>query len=295
MQAEVVAHDLGFVEGPTECPSGAVVVTSVDRGVVWSVTPASGRSEVVATTGGGPNAAALTADGAVAVTQNGGFDFSSVPEVVDPHPTVPTTPGIQVVGWDGSVADVVNEGFQSPNDLAAAGDGCLYFTDPPRYPPSPGAKGRVWSLARDGSLTTVGGDFEFCNGIAVDADGSLVVVERRGLVRVRPGETERETIVEDLGPGGADGLCIDEDGRLYVAATTRHGIRVVEDGEVVDFLELEGDGMTTNCCFGGPEQTTLYVADGVPGRLLAFEGMPTPGLPAWRWPVPGRGLVPGGA
>ena len=87
--------------------------------------------------------------------------------------------------------------------------------------------------------------------------GDVVVVEARGLQLVAPDGT-RDWIIETLGPGGGDGFCVDADGRYYVASTSEHGIRVVEpDGTVVDFLEIAGDGLTTNCCFGGPDLRTL--------------------------------------
>jgi gluconolactonase len=56
------------------------------------------------------------------------------------------------------------------------------------------------------------------------------------------------------------------------------------DGTVVDFLEIDGDGLTTNWCFGGPDLRTLYATDAIPGRVVAWEPMPTPGLPLATWP-----------
>jgi gluconolactonase len=114
----------------------------------------------------------------------------------------------------------------------------------------------------------------------------VVVVERRGLQRVFP-DGSREWIVETLGPGGGDGFCLDADGRFYVASTIEHGVRVVDpDGTVAEFLPIEGDGLTTNCCFGGADMRTLFVTDALPGNLVAFEGMPAPGLPLPPWPAP---------
>jgi hypothetical protein len=49
-----------------------------------------------------------------------------------------------------------------------------------------------------------------------------------------------------------------------------------------------GDGLTTNCCFGGPDRRTLYSTDALPGNVVAWERMPTPGLPLPMWP----GLAP---
>ena len=51
-------------------------------------------------------------------------------------------------------------------------------------------------------------------------------------------------------------------------------------------MPAEGEGLTTNCCFGGADLRTLFVTDALPGRLVAFEGMPAPGLPLPVWPGP---------
>ncbi len=95
----------------------------------------------------------------------------------------------------------------------------------------------------------------------------------------------REWVIETLGPGGGDGFCYDVDGRAYVASTNEHGIRVVEaDGTVVDFLPIDGDGINTNCCFGGADLRTLFTTDAIAGTVVAWEGMPTPGLELPTWP-----------
>jgi sugar lactone lactonase YvrE len=51
----------------------------------------------------------------------------------------------------------------------------------------------------------------------------------------------------------------------------------------VEFLALAGPGITTNCCFGGLDGRTLFATDGVPGTLVAWQGMPAPGLPVHPW------------
>jgi sugar lactone lactonase YvrE len=117
----------------------------------------------------------------------------------------------------------------------------VWFTDPV-FPPSPERRaGRLWRFRGGGIVELAADSFHFCNGIALAAGGSLVVVERRGVVRVAS-DGSRQWVIEDLGDGGGDGLCVDDEGRLYVAATTAHGVRVVEDGEVVGFLALPGEG-----------------------------------------------------
>ena len=288
MRSHVVGTGIPFAEGPVWCPDGTVVVTSVAGGALYRVHPESGRTVCYAQTRGGANGAALALDGAILVTQNGGIDYTKlpVPAFADLPAPIFATPGIQLARPDGTVTYLADEGFRGPNDLAVAANGDVYFTDPGHYPPGADDAGRVFVLAPAGSVRTFATGFFYCNGIGFDRDGHVVVVERRGLQRVFP-DGSREWVIEKLGRGGGDGFCCDADGRFYVASTIEHGIRVVDpDGTVVDFLAIEGQGLTTNCCFGGADLRTLFVADALPGNLVAFDGMPTPGRPLPAWPGP---------
>jgi gluconolactonase len=287
VQSVVVGKGIPFAEGPVWCPDGTVVATSVAAGALFRVTPASGTVEQVAVTKGGANGAALAADGSILVTQNGGIDFSKLPGVFSTYPPfVPAIPGLQLASRDGTVRYLADDGFLGPNDLAVSSEGTVFFTDPGHFPPSGDHPGRVMAYERDGTVRTVADGFSYCNGIVLERDGTIVVVEGRGLQRVFTDGTV-EWVIEKLGKGGGDGFCVDADGRFYVASTIEHGIRVVEpDGTVVDFLAIEGEGLTTNCCFGGDDLRTLFVTDAIPGDLVAFEGMPTPGLPLAAWPGP---------
>ncbi|HLG01021.1 MAG TPA: SMP-30/gluconolactonase/LRE family protein [Acidimicrobiia bacterium] len=286
-QAEVVAEGIHFPEGPVWCPDGALVVTSVSAGALYRIDLAEGRGRLLADTGGGANGAVLASDGGFVVTQNGGIDLRSTGVIPDaPSPRLGRA-GLQRVLPDNSVTYLCTDGFHAPNDLAVGPDGTIYFTDPGHFPPPEPSIGRVMAYAPDGTVTTVAEPFWYCNGIALEPSGTLALIEQTGLLRISVDGSEREWIIEELGPGAGDGFCLDADGRFYVASTVEHGIRVVEpDGDVVDFLHIPGDGLTTNCCFGGADGRTLFATDGLPGRVLAFEGMPTPGLAMTPWPVP---------
>jgi gluconolactonase len=289
MRSEVVGTDIPFAEGPVWCPDGTVVVTGVAAGALYRVWPEQHRTERIASTRGGPNGATLAADGSILVTQNGGIDFSNLPGGIfgDLPPCEPVTPGLQLARPDGTVTYLADSGLDGPNDLAVGPNGELCFTDPGHYPPPDDDIGRVLVYEGGGRVRAYATGFHYCNGIGFEPDGTLVVVERRGLMRVHA-DGEREWVVETLGRGGGDGFCLDTDGRFYIASTIEHGVRVVDrDGTVIDFLEIPGDGVTTNCCFGGPDLRTLFVADALPGHLVAFEGMPTPGLPLPLWSPPG--------
>jgi gluconolactonase len=287
----VVPH-VRFPEGPVWCPDGTLVYTSVADGALYRVDVATGAVRTVGVVGGGANAAAPAADGGFVVTQNGGIDFSGLADlpgidVAAMPPYAPIAPGIQHVAADGTVRYLCDTGFLAPNDLTATADATLYFTDPPHHPPPPEPVGRVHAAAPDGTVRVVADGFSYCNGIAVEPTGTLAVIEARGMLRLDPERGDREWIVESFGEASGDGMAIDVDGRLYVCCTSEHAVRVFEaDGREVERLPVPGPGILTNCCFGGDDGRTLFVTEGVPGSVVAFAGLPTPGLPVNPWPLP---------
>lgn len=282
---DVIVEDLGVGEGPVWCADGTVVVTSVNRGVLYRIWPEAGRKEELARTRGGPNGATPASDGGFIVAQNGGFDFNLV-GVDSPQPDR-VEPGLQRVMPDGQVSDLAVGGFSSPNDLVVDARGTLYFTDPPRFPFEPEDKGgRVWAVDPGQAPRLFEKDFGFCNGIGIDLDGTVLIIEDEGISR-GPGEGPRSWVIESVGTNGGDGFCLDQEGRLYVCVPSDHGVRIFEDGRAVDFMEVpfpepsagaaDSVQWVTNCCFGGPDLRTLYATTGFPGMLVAWHDMPTPG------------------
>jgi sugar lactone lactonase YvrE len=290
---EVIASVL-FGEGPSWCDDGTLVCTSVAEGRLYRVWPDEGRAAVLAETGGGANACAPAADGGFLVTQNGGIDFSkfALPGFDSLPPFSSVTPGLQYVAPDGTVtyvATTVDDGtaMNAPNDLVITSDGTVYFTDPGHHPPPDPPIGRILKLTRDGVVSVVDAPYEYCNGIALDHEGRLLIIEGRGVVRLHDDRT-REWVVEDVGTGTGDGFCADVEGNLYVCCTTANCIKIFDAGgtevDRLDMNPLADKGLVTNCCFGGADGRTLFATHSIPGTVVRWDGLPHPGRPVIPWP-----------
>ena len=271
MVGTVVATGLAFPEGPV-WRDGGLVFTEIEGGAVSRWTEAGGV-ELVARTGGGPNGAAVGPDGALYVTQNGGMASEAR-----------VTAGIQRVDAGGDVelvlSSVAGHRLDGPNDLAFGPDGRLWFTDPrgaadPARNRLPGRLFAVDVASGEGELVLDVGPV-FPNGIAFLADGSLVWTESFSRRVMTLADGRPEVVIELPERHPPDGLAVGGDGLLYVACTFAHCVAVVDGGEIVDRLPC-GDGMVTNCCFGG---TDLYVTASRRGTLWCFalgrSGLPVP-------------------
>jgi gluconolactonase len=260
---------LGWPEGPALLPDGSVVFVETYRGRVSRWTEGGGVTEY-AFVGGGPNAVVVAGDGALFLTQNGGVVGAWRSEHRRP-------PSIQRIGPDGKVEIVATHidgrTLSAPNDLAFGPDGRLYFTDPvggydPVGRPDPGY---IFAMNPDGT-----GDVlvelppTFPNGIAVEADGSVVWVEsytRAVRRRQAAGAVEQVCILPETTI--PDGFKIAANGDFYVAGIANRGIDVVRpDGTFVETIPV---GLCpTNCAFDG---STLYVTDAGPAGTPDRPGM----------------------
>ncbi len=277
---ELVAGGLGWPEGPTLQKDGSVVFVESYRSQLSVYR--NGKVEKLAYTAGAPNSCVVGAGGELYVCQNGG--------TVGPWRAAEmSVPSIQRVVPGGKAVILVTEvegiKLNGPNDLVFGADGHLYFTDPGTYNPANPDPSYIFALAPDGTPRVVMA-FEkpvFPNGIAVEADGSVVWDESyTGHVR-----RWRNGKIEDLGrmPGDnpiLDGMKIGADGRLYVTDLVGKGIHVVQpNGKVDDFIPV--GGAPTNCIFSGE---TLWVTD---ATVLAASTEANLQGQLWKLTVPGGG------
>jgi gluconolactonase len=283
MNPELVASGLGWPEGPAILPGGGVVFVESYCSQL-TVVRADGVRKRFAYVAGAPNSCVLGTGGDMYLCQNGG--------TVGPWRAAEmTAPSIQRVREGGTaetlITHVENIKLNGPNDLVFAADGRLLFTDPGTYNPANPDPSYIFALAPDGSAKVVVAFPQpvFPNGIAVEADGSIVWDESyTGHVgRLRPDGT-----LQDLGrlPGEnpvPDGMKIGADGRLYVTDLVAAGIHVLApDGTVTDFIPC--GGAPTNCAFDGE---TLWITN---AGVLAASTEPSYAGTLQRVRVPGGGM-----
>ena len=295
MKYEVVIDGAPFTEGPVWVGDDTLVITHLLPGSLRRIDVAKGTSETFAEMPGGANAAQPASDGGFVVAQNSGIDFASIAEPLGIDPAmvpkvVRGTPGLQRVDAADNVSYLADEGFNAPNDLIVDADGSIVFTDPPlighRLPSASDPKiGRLWRYHRERGLSLIADGFAFDNGVALSPEGRILIVESSGLMWIEP-DGSKEWLCEKTPGGGGDGFCFDTSGRIYVAQPgSQTGSVLDPDGKQVDCFDT-GGGIVTNICFGGDDSRTLFTTELAPGRVLAFEGLPDPGLPIHRWPVP---------
>lgn len=177
--------------------------------------------------------------------------------------------------------------LNSPNDVDVDAKGRIYFTDP-RYTERDDMEldhESVYRIDTDGTLTRIIDDVVRPNGIQVSIDQkTLYVVDTNHLegpprkVWAYPlnadGSVGPRKLFHDFGTGrGADGLCLDEHGNLYITAglntasatedaSVPAGVYIFSpDGTQLGLIRLPQD-MITNVCFGDADLRTLYITCG---------------------------------
>lgn len=177
-----------------------------------------------------------------------------------------------------------------PNDLTIDGRGRIYFTDRPEPGHGPDRTGvhGVYRIDPDGTVERILTEPEVVrpNGVVVSPDDrTLYVIEAdqsaggarmiRAYDLAEDGAVSNMRVFHDFHPGrSGDGMTIDSEGNLYVAAglhrlrgtsetlDTPCGVHVFSpDGELLELIPIPEDTIT-NCAFGGPDLRTLYVTAG---------------------------------
>jgi gluconolactonase len=136
------------------------------------------------------------------------------------------------------------------NDLAAAGNGGVYFT-----------MGGLFYANPKGEVTSYGENL-FTNGIILSRDEKTLWVTNRNTLAafdVQPdGSLTNQREFTKWEGGGGDGSTIDSEGRIYVS--TNQGVRVIApDGKYLGLIPTRRDIITL--AFSGKDKKTLYAVE----------------------------------
>jgi len=155
------------------------------------------------------------------------------------------------------------EVFNSPNDMAIAKDGTIYFTDPDyQKAAAPGGQPvtGIYRVGPDGKVTLIDGTRRNPNGIALSLNEDAL------LVNASDNEVRSYPIVNGVPQAGrtfaridgGDGMTVDCHGNLYV---TEHGAKRVRvfSPEGKELATIRVDANVTNVTFGGTDGKTLYI------------------------------------
>jgi gluconolactonase len=184
--------------------------------------------------------------------------------------------------------------LNSPNDVAVASDGAIWFTDPSYghlqgfRPPPVGGDFVYRHDPATGETTVVADGFDKPNGIALSRDERTLYVTDSG-ANQEPGSyygdrahhikafdvtgdarLSGERVFAVVTPGFPDGLKVDRDGRVY--ASSFSGVQIfAPGGELLGEIHLPG---AVNFCFGGPGRDLLLITTdaGVWAAALAAKG-----------------------
>lgn len=296
---QVLASGLRFPEGPVCLADGSVLLVEIEQGALTRVAR-DGTVQCVARLGGGPNGAALGADGACYVCNNGGMAW-----LEDAHGLRPTGQPADYAGgsieWvdlsTGAHATLWGKGrgpsLRGPNDLVVDARGGLWFTDLGKSRPREIDKGAVYYAAPHGdSCEEIVFPLLTPNGIALSPQEDFLYVAETVSSRIwrfgiaAPGVLQRApfpsphggTPIATLsGWRRPDSMAVEQCGNLCVATLGEGGITVLSPrGEHVDFVPLP-DAHVTNLCFGGDDMRTAFITLSGSGRLIAMQ-WPRPGL-----------------
>jgi gluconolactonase len=272
-KVQVIKEGFSGTEGPIALPDGSLAFTETNANRITKIDKDGKTSSFLENTNG-----------------SNGLAFDSKGRLI----SVQTTPGstkIGVIYPKGSETTIVDnfEGkpFGRPNDLVVDKKGGVYFTDPgpnatpagaaPAAPPLPAA---VYYAAPGGKAIKIAEGIERPNGIQLSPDVKTLYVNNTAGEYLLAFDIKADGTVqnrrnfakyEGVGRGangavtsGADGIAVDNDGRLYVA--TSAGVQVF-DAQGKHLGTIPVSRAPQNLAFAGADKKTLYIV----GRNAAWK------------------------
>lgn len=263
----VIKEGFQGTEGPVALPDGSVVFTETNASRVTKIDKDNNVSTFLENANGS-NALVFDSKGRLISVQ-----------------TTPGRTGVGVIYPKGSEAMLADNFEGRPNDLTVDKKGGVYFTVPgPVAQPGGAAPATpfvpaVYYIAPGAKATKAVDGIDNPNGILLSRDERTLFVNNTrgeyllafdvqpdGSLRNRRNFAKYEGVTKtDTGvASGADGLAIDNDGRLYVATTI--GVQVFSpQGQHLGTIPVSRPPQ--NLAFAGPNKKTLYIV----GRGAAYK------------------------
>ncbi len=277
-----VRDDAVFTEGPAADRAGNVLFTNVPASKILKWDPRHRTLSVFRSGSNGTNGLYFAPDGSLLACEG---DAARVTQ------TDPVSGEIKAIasGHNG-------RRLAKPNDLCMDGGGRIYFTSRSEVndPKDENVKA-VYRIDPDGSTHQILAwpEVHMPNGIVTSPDNQqLYLIEAHPAadhhrdIRVydlkADGTVANGRVLVNFYPGrSGDGMCIDAEGNLYVAAglhrtrntsetlDTKPGIHVISPGGKLLAYRKTPEDTVTNCTFGGRDLKTLYITCG--SRLVSIR------------------------
>ena len=276
VKVETRVSDTGiFTEGPAVDQSGNVYFTNIPVNKILKWNPAKKELSVYDNDSRAANGLRFDPDGQLLICEGGSRKVIRM-NVNSGQKTV-------------LAEEYAGKRLQSPNDLDYDSAGRIYFSSRNGNPDLDKENLKsVYRIDPDGSVHQLLSEPEvhMPNGIIVSPDNKkLYLIEADGSkdrnrkilafdLNANGSLSNKRTLI-DFYPGrSGDGMCVDVEGNLYVAAglhktrdssetlDTRPGIHVISpEGKLLAFRETPEDTIT-NCSFGGKNLRKLYISCG---------------------------------
>jgi gluconolactonase len=274
---------VAFTEGPACSADGTLYFTDIVNNRILLLRPGQKHYEVFRARSGRANGLLFDAQGKLLACEGNEFCPNDGNRRITR--TDLATGAVEVL------TDQYNgKRYNAPNDIAACSNGRLFFTDPCYYDRRTMELDHdsVYRIDPDGSVTRVltQPEIQRPNGIALSPDErTLYLVDSCPVAAGNrkiwafdlsdDGTLSQQRLVFDFAPGrGGDGMCVDSQGTLYIAAgvfrsrspneTNQYlpGVYVIRpDGTLLGSIPVTED-VITNCTWGGLDLRTLYITAG---------------------------------
>lgn len=283
VSAPTPATGVAFTEGPACDSKGNLYFTDIVNNRILLLEPGAKHFRVFRTPSGRANGLLFDAEGRLLACEGNEFGPNDGNRRITR--TNLSTGAVEIL-----TDRYKGTRYNAPNDIAARSNGQLFFTDPCYYDRTTMELDHesVYRIDPDGMITRVltQPQIQRPNGIALSPDQRVLYVVDSCPVEAGhrkiwafdlsdDGTPSSQSLVIDFTPGrGGDGMCVDSQGTLYIAAGVSKarnpyettdvppGVYVVRpDGKLLGRIPVYED-VITNCTWGGPDLKTLYITAG---------------------------------